>query len=333
MRLSDLDRRSSFALLGPGFSGGRMTVIDDLVTDDVSPMLAFLPYEGDGRAPLCWSGRRSSIDAVEVDVAPSPLPTLAFDEAAYRDGVEQIRSDIAAGDVYQVNLTTRVELGTATAAGLWARLTRRGVAPYAAWVRAPGLEFVSASPELFFVVEGRRVAAQPMKGTAPAGQASALLASGKDDAELAMITDLLRHDLTPLCEPRSVHVTCDRRVLELPYAVQAVSDVEGRLIEGVDWRDVLAGLHPGGSITGAPKSAACERIAALETGPRGAYCGTLVSIESERAVAALLIRTASRGESGRFVGGFVYGVGAGITWGSDPHREVEELHVKLGALS
>ncbi len=329
MKLSELDRRSSFALLGPGFADGRMVVIDDLITDDLSPMLAFVPYEGDPSVPLCWSGRRLFVDAVEVDLPVSTIPGLEFDEAGYRDGVERIRADIASGDVYQVNLTTRVGLGTATAASLWARLTRRGVAPYAAWVRVSGLEFVSASPESFFVVEGERVSVQPMKGTAPEGRAAALLASGKDEAELAMITDLLRHDLAPLCEPRSVRVVSERRLIELPYAVQAVSDVEGRLSSGMGWREVLAGLHPGGSITGAPKSAACDRIAIIEPEPRGAYCGSLVAIDQDRAVASLLIRTASRSGAG----GFVYGVGAGITWGSDPQGEVEELRVKLGALS
>jgi para-aminobenzoate synthetase component 1 len=329
MRLSEIASRASFALLGPGFGDGRMTLVEDLATNDASPVVAFVPYEDDPRSPRCWSGRRSFIDALEVDVPVPALPPLSFDEVNYRRGVERIRADIEAGDVYQVNLTTRVELGCADPAGLWARLTRRGVPPYAAWVRAGGVEFVSASPELFFAVDGRRVLAQPMKGTAPAGRARELLDSRKDDAELAMITDLLRNDLTALCEPRSVRVVAERRVIELPYAVQAVSDVEGRLLEGLGWRDVLAGLHPGGSITGAPKSTACERIAALEPEPRGPYCGTLLSIEGPRAVASLLIRTASR----RAAGDFVYGVGAGITWGSDPQREVEELHVKLGALA
>jgi para-aminobenzoate synthetase component 1 len=330
MKLSTLSGRRSFALLGPGFdAAGRLTLVEGLAVDDASPLVAFVPYEGDPRSPSCWSGRRTFLDALEVDVPEAWLPVLSFDEGAYRRGVESIRRDVEAGDVYQVNLTSRVALGPADPARLWARLTRRGVPPYAAWVRVEGLEFVSASPELFFVVDGRRVAAQPMKGTAPAGRAADLLASVKDEAELAMITDLLRHDLTPLCEPRSVRVVAERRLVELPYAVQAVSDVEGRLCEGRGWREVLAGLHPGGSITGAPKSTACERIAALEVGPRGPYCGTLMAIDGARAVAALLIRTASRNASGDFV----YGVGAGITWGSDPHREVEELRVKLGALS
>jgi para-aminobenzoate synthetase component 1 len=328
VRLSELESLPSFALLGPGFADEPLILVEALVADDVAPDIAYLPYEGDPGRPIGWSGRRTTVEAIVVDVDAANLGALEFEAEAYAVGVDSIRASIAAGDVYQVNLTTRIGLGAVTAGALWARLSARGLAPYAAWVRAPGVEFVSASPELLFRIDGERVSAQPMKGTAPAGQAAQLLASAKDEAELAMITDLLRNDLTPVCRPRSVRVEAERRLVSLPYAVQAVSDVVGLLEDGRSWRDVLAALHPGGSITGAPKSTACEHIAALETSPRGPYCGTLVALDGDRAVASLLIRTASRMPDGHFA----YGVGAGITWGSEPAQEVEELRVKLGAL-
>ncbi|HEY1088247.1 MAG TPA: chorismate-binding protein, partial [Archangium sp.] len=146
--------------------------------------------------------------------------------------------------------------------------------------------------------------------------------------ELAMITDLLRDDLHRLCVPSSVRVREERRLVELPYVVQAVSDVEGLLPEDVTFRDVLRGVHPGGSVTGAPRQAALEVIAELEPSPRGGYCGTLALEHDGLARAALLIRTAEKRS-----GAWRYGVGSGITWDSDPDAELEEVKLKLGALS
>ena len=152
-------------------------------------------------------------------------------------------------------------------------------------------------------------------------------AIAKDRAELAMITDLLRNDLTPVCRPQTVRVTCDRRTLVLPYALQTVSDIAGELHDGATPLDALAALHPGGSVTGAPKAAALAMIRDLEAGPRGAYCGALGLCAGERSVFSLLIRTASRtGEE------WVYGVGSGVVWDSDADAELAELHLKLGAL-
>jgi anthranilate/para-aminobenzoate synthase component I len=124
-----------------------------------------------------------------------------------------------------------------------------------------------------------------------------------------------------------VRVEHERRVLPLPYALQTVSDVAGELLPTATPLAVLAALHPGGSVTGAPKPAALAMIGELETGPRGAYCGTLGVRDGERSVFGLLIRTAERG-----AGGWEYGVGSGVVYDSDPARELDELRVKLGAL-
>jgi anthranilate/para-aminobenzoate synthase component I len=124
-----------------------------------------------------------------------------------------------------------------------------------------------------------------------------------------------------------VRVASERRVLELPYALQTVSDVVGALGSGATPLDVLAALHPGGSVTGAPKQAALAMIRELEETPRGAYCGALGIWTDDRSVFSLLIRTATRAADG-----WVYGVGGGIVFDSDPRAELEELHVKLGAV-
>jgi len=363
MKPEALEADDGFALLGPGFTGGRWRLLRGLravrAGEAPAEALGFCRAETAGRDALWLTGAGDDVEleltpasprpssdgepearAPGHDAATSPEPAdhparaapafdVSLDDAGFLDGVAAIRERIAAGDVYQVNLTVRASVRCASAAALLRHLCRRGVPRFAAWVKAQLVgEVVSASPELLFELDGRRLRAEPMKGTAPAGQRAWLEASAKDVAELAMITDLLRDDLNRLCEPRSVEVPCPRRYLELPYAVQAVSDVVGTLRDGAGVREALAQLHPGGSVTGAPRPAALAVIAELERSPRGAYCGTLVHARGDTARAALLIRTAERSGAQTWR----YGVGGGITWDSDPHAELDEVRVKLGAL-
>ncbi|MCA2978264.1 MAG: chorismate-binding protein [Myxococcaceae bacterium] len=319
--LSSLDGLDAFALLGPGFSDdGRWRLLRPAPDGDATLWLA--PYASHPTP----SRATQTPFSPRLETAP-PIP-FSLDDSGFLDGVDAIRQRIAAGDVYQVNLTVRASLPNVPGSALLARLCARGVPRFAAWVRWPGTpEFVSASPELLVETRGRWIHAEPMKGTAPKGHAERLLGSPKDAAELAMITDLTRDDLHRLCTPRSVRVTAPRRLVELPYALQAVSDVEGTLRDDVATADVLRVMHPGGSVTGAPRPAAMAVIAELEVSPRQLYCGTL-GLESDAHLrAALLIRSATRSHDG-----WAYGVGCGITWDSNPHAELDELRLKLGAL-
>jgi anthranilate/para-aminobenzoate synthase component I len=326
VRLSEVARLPSFAVLGPGFGTQDLGVLCDLHREDRAPSLVYVPYEGSAASAVKCGG--SPLIGVEIDV-PAPSIAWTLSSPNHSRAVEEIREAIAAGDVYQVNLTVRASLPPVPGEALLAALCRHAVPRFAAWVRLPdGAEFVSASPELFFEIRGSQIRSQPMKGTAAAERAAALASSPKDTAELAMITDLIRNDLTSICESRSVRVDSERRLIELPYAVQAVSEVSGRLLRGTTLATVLDALHPGGSITGAPKSAARRMIASLEEGPRGAYCGTLGYVQGDRSVFSLLIRTAEKTTNG-----WSYGVGGGIVWDSDAAQEMEEIHVKLGALA
>ncbi|MEW6753066.1 MAG: chorismate-binding protein [Candidatus Latescibacterota bacterium] len=330
MRLSELEQLDSFALLGPGFGGRRFLLLADLhraTAADCGPCLAYAPFETAGRnAHLLAAATRRTCDPV-FDVAPADI-AVSLQAEGHREAVERIRAAIARGDVYQVCYTVRATVHGASGAQLLARMTQADVPRFAAWVRLPwGEEFVSASAELFFEVSGRHIHTEPMKGTAARSAAADLQASDKDRAELAMITDLLRNDLATVCRPRSVAVPCARRIVRLAYAVQTVSDVTGELREGETPLGALAALHPGGSVTGAPKQAALAMIRALEGGPRGAYCGALGLWHGEQATFSLLIRTAARrGEA------WAYGVGGGIVYDSDPDAELAEVRVKLGAL-
>jgi len=327
MKLDALEPLKAFALLGPGYSDGEPILITELRAESKAPQLLYAAYESSGTDARGYAGQ---VSRCSLEIQDAPTLEIQLDDAGYRESIDQIRASIAAGDVYQVNYSLRARLTRIAASGLANALCRRGIPRYFAWVRLPeGDELISASPECFFSIDGKRIRCEPMKGTSGPGpdREAELSASEKDRAELFMITDLMRNDLIPICAPGSVRVLNPRRFLRLPYAVQAVSDIEGQLNPGLTARDALAALHPGGSITGAPKRAAMNVITTLEKSPRGAYCGSLGFLEQDKARFSILIRTAQRDEAG-----WSYGVGGGIVWQSDAVGERRELEVKLGAL-
>jgi para-aminobenzoate synthetase/4-amino-4-deoxychorismate lyase len=325
MKLSALADLGSFALLGPGFGDGGITLLSDLRPSE-HPQLVYAAFEPAATA-LCYSAESHRSTELDFDVQPRPI-SFTLRAEKYHEKVMLVREAIARGDVYQVCHTVRADLPAVAGEEIFALLCSRGVPRFASWVRLPGgEEFVSASPELFFECKGSVIHAEPMKGTAAADAGAFLEESEKERSELTMITDLLRNDLTRVCRPGSVHVACPRRLVELPYAIQCVSDIVGELAEGATPLDALAALHPGGSVTGAPKRAALDMIRTLEPEPRRAYCGALGFCQGNRGTFSLLIRTASKTPSG-----WVYGVGSGIVYDSDPDLEFDELNVKLGAL-
>lgn len=323
--LSQLLGSTDFALLGPGFTDGRHWVLAHFVPPERANATLWAA-RGDERVATRHHVFVERV-APRFDDAPEAL-TPALADPGFLRGVRFIRDTIAAGDVYQVNLTLRAALADVPGHVLLATLCRAQVPRFAAWVRSTTLgEFVSASPELLVEREGRRVHVEPMKGTAAPAQRAWLEASEKDRAELAMITDLLRDDLHRVCEPGTVRVTDPRRFIELPYVVQTVADVEGLLPPTVTTHQLLERLHPGGSVTGAPREAALDVIEHLESPGRGVYCGALGLEVDDTLRVALLIRTAERRGAG-----WTYGVGSGITWDSVPEDELAEVRLKLGAL-
>jgi para-aminobenzoate synthetase component 1 len=270
-----------------------------------------------------------------------------LDRAAFEAGVDAVRAAIARGEIYQANLTRRLEtpfrgdpwplyrqLRTGDPA-LFAAFLDLGASPVTGAPRA----VVSASPEPFLAVtRDGLVAADPIKGTRPRGRdraedralARELLASGKDRAENVMIVDVLRNDLGRVCLPGTVRVPRLCR-LERTVAVQhLVSTVTGRLAPGRDAFDLLVASFPGGSITGAPKIRAMEVIEDLEPVRRGPYTGAAGWIGADGAMqTSILIRT--------FVADgarLTLHVGGGITWRSDPAAEWDETVAKArGPLS
>ena len=248
--------------------------------------------------------------------------------AEYAAAVESVRSAIAGGDVYQVNLVQHLSAtfaGDPTAlAGALAPL--RPLAPRP--LTGDGWTIVSASPELFLSRRGRRVRTMPIKGTRPAGDAADLLASAKDSAEHVMIVDLERNDLSRVCEPGSVRWPTLMSPEEMAGVEHLVSTVEGTLRDDVGLAELLAATFPGGSVTGAPKIAAVDLIAALEPVGRGASMGAFGWVRGNGDLElALTIRTFAVAEER-----IHFWVGGGVVWDSDPAEEVEESWTKAAPI-
>ena len=255
--------------------------------------------------------------------------TPSWSPGAYAAAIGEARAAIARGDVYQVNLVQHLEApfdGEPDAlAGALAPLRPLHPWPFA----GDGWTIVSASPELFLARRGRRVWTMPLKGTIPLrGSASEVLKSEKNRAEHAMIVDLERNDLSRVCEPGSVRWPELMVERELAGVVHLVSTVEGTLRADVGLAELLDATFPGGSVTGAPKIAALDHIAALEPVGRGAAMGALGRIWPNGDLElALTIRTFAVAEDAIHLW-----VGGGIVWDSEADAEIDESWVKARPL-
>jgi para-aminobenzoate synthetase component 1 len=254
--------------------------------------------------------------------------------------VARIREHIAAGEVYQANLC-RILTAPLPAPpppqpapdvdALAALLARGNPAPFAGAIRLPahGVEIATASPELFLRRRDRVVESGPVKGTGRT--AGDLLA--KDYAENVMITDLVRNDLGRVCVPGSVTVPELCVTEPHPGLVHLVSTVRGEPAPRAGWAELLDATFPPGSVTGAPKPSALAIIDALETAPRGPYCGGIGWVDADRGTGELAVGIRTfwiEREDGRPL--LRFGTGAGITWGSDPDREWAETELKASRL-
>jgi para-aminobenzoate synthetase component 1 len=239
--------------------------------------------------------------------------------------VSAIKEEIASGGVYQVNACRELAhfLGEKPQklSGLFAEILRAHPAPFASYMKVPGFEIASASPERFLSRTGSRIITSPIKGTIRWNQEEF---GEKDKSENLMIVDLMRNDISQVCEPGSVEVSALFRQEKHPGITHLVSDIKGTLRKDVKWSEILKATLPPGSVSGAPKSSALSIISEHEIAPRGPYCGALGYIHGDRAELAVGIRTFwTTGDKY-----LRYGTGAGITWGSEPANEWEETQLK-----
>jgi para-aminobenzoate synthetase component I len=277
--------------------------------------------------PLPLAAVRPRARGEEIVLQEHNVPAIGVWERSwadvdYAEAVEAVRAAIGRGDVYQVNLVQHLAApfeGNAEALAERLGSFRPRLLAGETWA------VVSASPELFLSRRGRRVWTAPIKGTRPLGEH---VEGEKDAAEHVMIVDLERNDLSRVCEPGSVRWPELMAERELAGVTHLVSRVEGTLREGVGLAEVLAATFPGGSVTGAPKIAALDLIAALEPVGRGASMGALGVVRGNGDLdLSLTIRTFAIAE-----GRIHLWVGGGIVWDSEPEAEIEESWTKARPL-
>lgn len=330
-----------------------------------------------------WPGRSQSIElrlarmahtiteALPHIPAPHIPPAILLESLpreTYLQHVQRIQNYIAAGDVFQVNYAQRWKLRIpARPIDIFRNLMLHSPSPYASLLVVDDKAAISASPELFLQRTDKHLTTRPIKGTRPRDLANLmhdeelrreLLHSEKDQAELAMIVDLLRNDLGRIASYGSVHVTTPREIEMHPTVWHGVATIEAELFTrkfadvshrsadprintfAASWAAIIAALMPGGSITGAPKIRAMQIIEELEPTRRGLYCGAIGCISSSddaltdrltltRATATLniAIRTI------QLVGENAYiHAGGGIVADSDPEKEYDETLHKAAAM-
>ncbi len=270
-------------------------------------------------APSGFSGSRDSLRS-------------GFERLEYMAAVAAIKAYIAAGHVYQVNMSQRFEADfTGSGFDFFRALFARNPAPFFSYVNAGDHQIVSTSPERFLSRTGSRVETRPIKGTRPRGRTEAadrvlrreLEQSVKDDAELSMIVDLLRNDIGKVCKGGSVTVNAHKRLEAYQNVYHLVSDVVGELDHGKDSVDLIRATFPGGSITGCPKIRSMEIIDELEPRRRHIYTGSVGYISFHDTLdLSIAIRTATVLNDR-----IVFSVGGGIVFDSDPADEFDEtLH-------
>lgn len=277
--------------------------------------------------------------AYQLNNPAATAPNLICEtpKSSYVDRIELAKRAITLGEVYQLCLTTRIRGAfSGDPLSYFLRLRKANPSPYSAFIKIAGKSFVSISPEQSVTVSGSKVASSPIKGTRARSEdleadlqvLHDLASDPKERAENLMIVDLIRNDLSRVCNPETVSVDELLSVKTYSTLHQLVSSVSGVLQADLDGFAALDALSPGGSMTGAPKKRAMELILELEDSPRGSYSGGIGWIGPNGDMdLGMVIRTAI------FQDGEVsIGIGGGITSDSDAEAEHEEIILKAKAL-
>ncbi len=299
---------------------------------------AFSAKEGN-HFPLVWFGifsppEKCAFFPLKISEGYSLEPwTSGWSKSQYSHAVNQIRTFIQNGETYQVNFTFKLQsqLTGNPLAWFW-DLVRAHRPKYPAFFQTEKWIVCSASPELFFRLDGEKIISKPMKGTIARGRtfeedkirASTLWHSPKDRAENLMIVDMVRNDIGRIARFGTVRVNALYEVEKYPRVWQMTSTIAGETKASLV--KIFQALFPPASITGAPKPRTTEIIASLEPGPRGVYCGAIGYLAPRRkAQFNVAIRTAVIHRDTRKV---EYGTGGGIVWDSHPEKEYEECLLK-----
>ncbi|MFM1826388.1 MAG: hypothetical protein RLZZ37_1023 [Actinomycetota bacterium] len=264
--------------------------------------------------------------------------STSLNQTQYIDAVNKLRDHISLGDVYQANicrvLKTKINRTDFDIEGLFSLLRTGNPAPYASLIKISkesherlnkDILIASASPELFLERDKDLIFSAPIKGT---GKTESDLTE-KDRAENVMIVDLVRNDLSQVCQTGSVEVPKLLEVQSHPGLVHLVSTVKGKLKDQTSWKDIFKATFPPGSVTGAPKISALNLIKKLEQSNREIYCGTVGWIDNFEQKARMSVAIRTFWINGEYL---FFGTGAGITWGSVAESEWLETELKCANL-
>jgi len=303
------------------------------------------------QVPLLWFGvfdETRELDEPEIDAFLKASiegdyqlsqPDLTMDAMSYGRRFEKVKNYIAAGDIYQLNLTLKGRsIFTGDAVALYRDLRRKQPVSYATLIETDEFTIVSASPELFMSIDNGSVITRPMKGTAARGLTHGadeevqkwLAADLKSRAENLMIVDLMRNDLGRVAKTGSVRVSDLFTIETYETLHQMTSGIEAQLKQDTGIPELLSSLFPPGSITGAPKMRAMEIISELESEPRGVYTGAIGAISPDgNASFNVAIRTVTIFPQGQAE----VGIGSGVVHDSQAQAEYDECLLKMRFLT
>jgi len=314
-----------------------------LAYEAASSFDAALRTNAPGALPLVWFGLYRKVRTQRELSGPDGRFVVgkwrpSVSRAEYARNINMIKHYLAAGDTYQVNYTLRMRASfQGDPYAFFLALCRAQPSRHAAFLLTDEFAICSASPELFFALNGTRVVARPMKGTARRGctweederHAKELQTAAKSRAENVMIVDMIRNDLGRIAEPGSVRVVSAFDVERYPTVLQMTSTVAARTTARVV--DIMAALFPCASVTGAPKARTMEIIRELEPDPRGLYTGAIGYIlPGRKAKFSVAIRTVV---INRRQGVAEYGTGGGVVWDSVTDQEYAECLEKTRVLT
>ena len=275
-----------------------------------------------------------------VGALQSPAPSFAKEKnpavpiaeslpsAAFQSAVKKIKDYIAAGDTYQVNLSTRLELANTDLALAYEAMRQANPSPYMGFLRFPGGALACGSPELLVEVSKGKIFSRPIAGTRPRGSddaadeawAKELSANSKERAEHLMLVDLLRNDVGRVALPGTVSVPEFMAIERYSHVMHLVSQVEGQINPQAGPAEIIRALFPGGTITGAPKVRTMQIIGEVEPVARGFYTGSMGWLSASGDLCLNIVIRSLWSYEGRFFAQ----AGAGIVADSDPAQEYAE---------
>ena len=324
----------------PGPCGRYLAPASLLVFDHLTRSAALLHDGPDAERAALHREVVAALRAPVVDPAGSSrcgTERPSLDRDAFCDRVREVQSDIAAGELYQLVLSVRFEADTDVQPfAVYRALRRANPSPYLFFMDFGDLAVAGSSPEALVRLQGRRAMLRPIAGTRRRGASgeedlrleAELLADAKEAAEHVMLVDLARNDLGRCAVPGSIEVKPYRTVERYSHVMHLVSGVEGVLPPGVDAFDLFAAAFPAGTVVGAPKIRAAQRIAALEPVPRAVYAGSVGYFGHGGGMdQAIAIRTLCFSD-----GGCSFQAGAGIVADSVPAGEWQEVQDKAAVL-